>query len=299
LVIGTSVPSDLLANGTFEISALPLDGDGEAILSSGTSVTVTVQSPASIEARVEAQQAFAPSGNPLAVAVNIDASGSMATTDPTDARLAGAKALVETLLKAPTGFEAAIFRYPFAGALLQEFTDDPADLNAAIDQIGANGGTPTYTSLDIILDYMEDEKDASSYERAIVLLSDGQPGDANLKQSVCAKATSLQIPIYSIGLGPASDVVSNPNSFAVQEMRDIADCTSATYAGIAQDNIDVSAIRIFDSVAQATAKGNVEYQVQLRGSGFDTLRPGDLVTGLIRVSSGGGTASGEFSFRVP
>jgi hypothetical protein len=197
-----------------------------------------------------------------------------------------------------TPYEAAIFRYPPAGDLLQGYTADLDSLDAAISQIGSGGGTPTYSSLLDVIDYTEEEKPTDSFDRSIVLLSDGLPSDQSLRPQVCERATELSIPIYSIGLGPASDIDGDLTR-AVEEMRAVAECTGAAYVGIDPVNIDSSATLIFNNVGLAASEGSITFAVQIQGEGFDRLQQGIILRGLVDLSSGGESASAVFSFRVP
>ena len=298
ILVGTRVPAEFRTDGRFALTAVPLDESGEALLSSDVRASVRIEDPTDLLASVSGRQINRPSGDDLAVALNIDASGSTRSTDPTQARLAGAKTLVRVLDAAPIPFEAAVFEYPPAGALLAPFTSDVAVLEEAIDRIGSGGGTPTYRSLLEVLAYLAAEKPADAYDRSVVLLSDGQPGDAALRPEVCAEATRQGVPIYAIGLGPASDLDRNAPG-AVAEMRAIAECTSAAYAGIDPDNVDSSAAIIFNNVGVAAAQGTMVFNVELVGEGLGRLQAGEVVRGHLALESGGGRASAPFSFRVP
>jgi hypothetical protein len=95
VVIGTRVQPDFRSTGQFDFVAIPLDEKGESILTSG--VNVNVETPADLVASVPSREVDDPSGEPLAVALNIDASGSTSRTNPTNAQLAGARTLIRVL----------------------------------------------------------------------------------------------------------------------------------------------------------------------------------------------------------
>ncbi len=301
IIVGTQVPSDFQTTHRFGLVALPLDDRGEAILSLDVQSEVTIEMPASIDASARIEDVTEPSGRPLALALDIDASGSMQDNDPTGARLSGAKAFVDVLAQSGTSFETAVFEYSGEGArLLQPFTGDVDSLRAAIDQIGSNGGTPTYQGLLQVLAVLDSEKPSSGFDRSIVLFSDGQPDDTDigLREQVCATATTAEAPIYAIGLGPASDIDGNDPT-AVEEMRAIAECTGAAYTGIDPDDVEGSTLLIFNNIGLATSQGSIAFDVQLDGAELASLVEGTIVQGTLTITSGGTSASAPFSFRVP
>ena len=298
-VVGTQIPTDFLQTGEFGITAVSLDGDGNAVLSDDVDAEVRITQPEEINPQVSLRQVNTPRDVTQAIALDIDASSSMAGTDPTRARVQGAKSLVDILSTSSSDFEVAVYEYSGSGArLLQQYTADTDSLNTALDRVGANGSTPTYRSLLTIMETMEATKPESEFARTIVLLSDGQPTDSGLRTDACAAAQQNGIPVYSIGLGPASDIDQNSQA-AVDEMRAIADCSGAAYAGIDPQNVDSSAVLIFNSIGLAAAVGSTVFDVEISNSDLNIISRGDLVVGEIEMSSGGGSASATFSFRVP
>lgn len=308
ILVGTNVPSDFLMTGRFGLVATPLDEGGGGILSTGVAPEVVIETVNGeavddILAQSEVDGVNDPSDNSLAVAISIDNSGSMAGNDPDRIRVDGAIAFVETLENAGADYEAGVFMFgpsaftpPFQfTTLLQSYTDEPDSLVTAINMVGANAGTPTYGSLIEVMEYSEDERPTASYERAVVLLSDGQPGDTFLRDDACQLADSLDSPVYAIGLGPASDISPNQQQGAVDEMREIAQCSGGAYAGIAEG--DVSSItQIYSSIGTATVEGSLTIGVQLEN--FENLEVGDIVGGVLRLASGGSEAEADFQFRV-
>jgi hypothetical protein len=226
--------------------------------------------------------------------------------------VSGAKSFVRVLDQRASAWEAAMFQYRgtpnqapdstqfFDVELLEDFTDDVTALQNAADEVEDSGGTPTYGSLAEILTYSEAQKPFSSFRKAIVLLSDGEPGDEFLREDVCEQADSLDSPIYSIGLGPASDISQSPSQSAIDEMRAIANCTNGAYAGIDPTDVDSSTAVIYNAIATATSLGNVVFNVQVQDPNLSQLAPpGTRINGTLTITSGGQTASGNFAFTVP
>ncbi|MBK6765013.1 MAG: VWA domain-containing protein [bacterium] len=302
LVIGTEVATDFMQTRRFTVRATPMSEDNSAILRPDLGVNVHITCQSGVNAEVVIEDIVEPSGRPLAVVLHIDQSGSMVSNDPNRLRVDGAKAFVDKLEELGVNYRAAVFAYDRyhgmgnfnACDMLAGFTDNADSLRAACDLAGQYTGTPTYTSLGEVLEYMETQVPAAQYERAIVLLSDGEPGDSYYREDVCDLAVSLAIPIYSIGLGPASDATTS-NS-ATQEMRAIAVCSGGTYVGIQ----DLNAIeQIYNAIAAAVSLGYADFQVVLSGTGANSIQCNDVVCGTVAVTADGRTAEGQFSFSVP
>src|SRR5699024_1635818 len=330
LVVGTQVPSNFLDTGEFDLLGTPLDKEGQSILSGTVDAEVTIDSlsgeTASKAARMRSRVIFGknkaaedisvnilsnsinkPGNDPFAIALNIDGSGSMSSYDPNRTRVTGAQAFVDEFSQNAGNYDISIFTYsgypnrPFLqnSQLLAEFTNTVDTLNNAIEQVVASGGTPTYPSLLEVLNYSEQERPHNSYERGVVLLSDGYPNSTALRDSVCQVANDMETPIYSIGLGPASDLSTNPDPRAVQEMRNISTCTGGSYAGIDPTNNSSSASKLYKNIAVATSKGNIQYKVKLSGPGFNNLTPGTILYFTLTLMTKKGKASAFFSFSVP
>jgi len=325
VVVGTQVGADFQENGEFGLSATPLESDGSSILSQDVEAEVNIEHPntsnssASVEghisAIIEPEKTTEPSGKPLAASVNFDASGSLDDHDePERYRVEGGKAFVDVLERSDAEYEAAIFEYsgtciPDPSSfqctnMLQDFTGDPTQLKSSIEQVGSSGDTPTYGSLIEILDYSETERPNAEYEKIILLFSDGYPNDNSLeerRQAVCTEANSSQkdSPIFAVGLGPGSDLDDDyVDPEAVEEMNRIANCSNGTYNGIDPESPRESALENFSAVGTASSKGFVRFTVTVT-SGLEEFEPGDVLNGTLEVRSGGQSAEGNFSFRVP
>ena len=321
VVIGTQVTSDFLNTGEFGLSATPLDEGGAGIISGDVSGTVTIEDPASgaalvaksdgaLNGTVTLERLNEASGNPLAVVVNIDGSGSMASTDPERLRVEGAKAFVDQLDTSGDNYEVAMATYsgssPDLGLeetrMLLDFSNDAAALRDSAELVRASGGTPTYESLAELLVYSEDQRPAASFQKAIVLLSDGSPNSIALRDSVCSDAQRKESPIYSIGLGPASDLApaTSQSQSAIDEMRSVSLCTGAAYAGIDPDDAAASTDRIYRAIATGTSQGSILFRVSINPAALQQhFSPGDILRGTVELTAGGQTASGDFSFSVP
>lgn len=330
LVVGTQVPSDFLNTGEFDVLGTPLDEDRNSILSGVVKAEITLDSlsedASSKIARKNSRVVFGknksvpditvdilsntvnqPGNDPFAISLDIDGSGSMGSNDPNRTRVQGAKDFVDEFSQNVNNFEISIFTYEgnpnrnflANSELLAEFTNNTTALKDSVDNVESIGTTPTYPSLLEVLEYSEQEKPTQSFERGIVLLSDGYPNSTALRDSVCQVANNMDSPIYSIGLGPASDLSNNPDPDAVQEMRNISTCTNGSYAGIDPNNSSVNASALYKNIAVATSKGNIQYKVKLSGSGFNNLQAGTILYFTLNLGTSKGQAQAFFSFSVP
>jgi hypothetical protein len=234
----------------------------------------------------------------------------MTSTDPERLRVEGAKAFVDQLEMAGDTYEVAMATYggssPDLGLtetrMLLDFSNDGAALRDSAELVRASGGTPTYESLAELLIYSEDQRPAASFQKAIVLLSDGSPNTTALRDSVCSDAQRKESPIYSIGLGPASDLSpsTDQSQSAIDEMRSVSLCTGAAYAGIDPDNAAASTDRIYRAIATGTSQGSILFTVSIDPTALQQhFSPGDILRGTVELTAGGQSASGDFSFSIP
>src|SRR5699024_10780927 len=119
------------------------------------------------------------------------------------------------------------------------------------------------------------------------------------RDSIIQVANDMETPIYSIGLGPASDLSTNPDPRAVQEMRNISTCTGGSYAGIDPTNNSSSASKLCKNIAVATSKENIQCKVKLSDPGFNNLAPVMIFYVTLNLMTKKGKASHFFSFIVP
>lgn len=320
IVIGTQVDSDFLNTGQFGLSATPLDAGGSSILNEDIQAEVNLRpadnnASAQLEqsidlvASVEVDRVRRPSGNDLAVPVNLDGSGSMSGNDPDRDRVQATEAFFDELESSNVTFESAVFEFPGFNtgpelnftSLYQDFTSDTDLLRNAADQVGSSGGTPMWESLEELIEYSEAERPNDSFEKAIVLLGDGNPnGGIVTRDEVCQAANDANSPIYGVGFGPASDLSDSPNSSAVENMRKISDCTGGSYLAVDPDDVIATFTGAFSNFATATSQGSLSFNVQVE-SGLDQVREQNVqrLEGTLRVTSGGETVEGNFRFGVP
>ncbi len=333
VLAGVQLDSDFRETGLFNLLVVPIDEEEEAILDQQITAEVTLQIsriPKStlsnghtfsdvIKAKLYKKEINKPSNKPLAVSINYDASGSLRSFDePQRIRVDGGKAFIDELRDIGRPFEAAVFEYsggcsspvevpPFnCSRMLSDFTDDSDELKKAIDRVTADGLTPTYGSLIEILNYSENVRSSKSYEKVLILFSDGRPNDQNLemrRDSVCySLVPEFDSPIWSVGLGPGNDHPSeiNTDPQAVEAMNKLARCSDrgGAYIGLDTDNPKESIISSFKGFAVATSKGSMTMGFEIT-QGRDQYDTGDSIIGELTVTSGNQSQKTDFSFRVP
>jgi Mg-chelatase subunit ChlD len=322
-VTGTKVSSDFQKTGKFGVSATPLDRDRRGIISNNVQGKVKIEHNPSksgknhssdIEATVTVDSIRQASGNPVAAPIVLDASGSMGRlfsgdTTRVDVAKDGAEAFVDELDSGGTSFESAVFDFPLTFSFTNPssvnfndtkfragFTGDTDSLETAIGEVSASGGTPMYSSLAEVLIYSDTTRSSANYQKAIVLLADGQPNSTALRDSVCRDAQRKNSPIFGIGIGPASDLSDNPSPGAVAEMREISSCSGGAYTGLTPDSLQVE--QAFTAAATGSSQGSINYGVEIT-KGLSELQTGDTIRGTLTVTSGGSSSSGTFTFTVP
>jgi hypothetical protein len=165
----------------------------------------------------------APPGSATAAAFDLafltDVSGSMAWNDPDRLRVAGAKALVDTMHDtdrvAVVGFD--IIAMTFAPLTPLDTPQHRADIHAAIDQTGAaDWGTDISAAVQRAIEILA-PAGGPERARAAVLLTDGQSG---YDSALTTQAAEAGIVIHTVGLGDGVNA---------ELLQGIADGTGGTY----------------------------------------------------------------------
>lgn len=298
LIVGTKVGPDFQETGEFELSFVPRDREGNVILGNDVSLEVTIETPAGTQATVQSLGTLIPDKDlPIAVPLVLDSSGSMSWNDPDRLRVAAGQTFIRLMARFGLAHQAAVFDFGAGSTsgfnhtrMLQDFTSDTTALMEAIDKVVASGRTPLYESVLEVLEYFEQTKSSLEYNRAMVLLADGRPTWTTHREDVCELATELNIPVHTIGLGEASELSPDANQSAIEEMRNISNCTGGIYA--AAESVEGLEM-IYTSLASAVIQGSKVADVKL-----DPIpEKGSNVNGTATVQAGGNTASTGFAIR--
>lgn len=301
VVVGTSVTSALLKTGELGVTTLPKDAKAEAVLGRGLKVSIQIASPMKLDVDVLDTECTTPdtSKTGLAVGVILDDSGSMGSSDPQRKRKDATVSFLNTL---GAGDRVLLTDYGKTGNDLRDllcvsqtggkcsppepkFSSDKAALIKAAELIANGGGTPLYESCVQMAPLVDTQKDV---RRGVLLLSDGRPNSEAKRQACHDAAKAAQIPVFTVGLGPAAEGDARADARAVKVLRELSTETGGSYAS-ANDPAQLDGL--FQNMGAALAKGSCRTTAKVRG--FDQLKPGMKVTGEISVGNKGAKATFE------
>jgi Mg-chelatase subunit ChlD len=275
-LLGVTPTPDFAETGKVVFSVLPYDADGEIVFRTDIEVEITVEAlesstPWGLAPELDAADvvfevldtvAKEADERQLACALDIDSSGSMHSTDPARLRVDAAQDFVGTIADLRSDSEYGIFTFRGSDRnfedteVLQDFTDDSDAAALAIEQVRQDTDTPLYGSTYEVIEYTHNTRNAADHQGVVVVFSDGQPTDWDRDaDDVTSLAVSRDIPIFTVGLGPASQTSPDANSYAVQVMQELASATGGAYAS-ADSPEELS--DIFERVATGIAVGSVE-----------------------------------------
>lgn len=221
---------------------------------------------------------------PIALALVIDTSGSMAGRPLADAKTAIAAMISE--LRAQD--EVAIIAFNATARLVQPLTADKASVHAAIDSLVANGNTAIYDAALAGADVL-DAADPKM-RRAIVLLTDGvDTASRTAPDAAVARLATSGHPVYAIGLG------SNLNESTLESLAGASSGgvffsapTSAQLGGIygtvSRQLLTEFSVTYPSSVTGAREGSKIQFEVSLLRSGVVVAR----AIGMFEVPPGRG-----------
>ncbi len=303
--VGTSVTGALYTTGEVGFTTVPKDAKDEAVLSSSLKVEITITNPPSVAVEVAGTECTAPSEGKrsIAVGVIIDDSGSMRSSDPQFLRREATKTFLGTL--GPED-KVLLTDYGAGGSPLRDlvcesngggapcrtpaatgFTTDRAALVKATEKLVSSGGTPLYASCEQMVPLVDSIKDQ---RRGILLLSDGQPTDRAKRDACHAAAKAAQIPVFTVGLGPAAEGDAKVEPEAVKVLRELSTETQGSYASA---NNPAELDRLFANMGTALARGSCKTNARIVDA-VNKLPKGSKVTGEIKIGSNGAKADFEF-----
>ena len=261
-VIGSSLSSDFSESGEISISTLARDKETGDVVNFEPSYEVELQSPEGIEVELE-QVVRQPSSEQGQFSVLIDSSGSMDDNDPDDKRIEAAKTFIDELFRYGGGSEVAVYDWncpceDFSRTnTLHDFaTESEADaLKIAAEEIISDGGTPLFDSMMELLDHMDERAagEPGGIGSGLIALTDGKDGDSvSSADEVIERAQELNIPIYIVGIGPASREHPDSELSAVREAEKLTGATGGVYTSV--ENIDTLQ-QFARNVAQGATQG--------------------------------------------
>lgn len=297
--IGLVLHRDFARNGEFAISYLPKAASGELVQATTLRIGVEVISESHCyDVAILGSRFEQPLGKQLDVALILDSSGSMRSSDRDRQRVTAAEAFAQVLLSTSERNRMGVFDFGAGSSagfrwsrMLTALTSVLSEVLEAASRVVASGDTPMYASIHEILACLDSEKASAAVPLAVVL-ADGQPNAGNVTgPQVVERALGLSIPIHTVGLGPAAAGASGNNTTAVNIMQELAAATGGMYTSVL--NADELVTRL-DAVATGAALGRV-----LTGLRLDPLpAEGDRI--VIRVQLGSrGEVEAIWMLQVP
>ncbi len=167
------------------------------------------------------------------------------------------------------------------------FSADKAALVKAADKIEDAGGTLLFESCLEMMPLVDSVKDG---RRGVLLLSDGEPNSDDKRDACHAAAKAAQIPVFTVGLGPAAEGDINADPAAVKVLRELATDTGGSYAS-ANDPAQLDSL--FRSAGTALARGSCKTSATIADAATK-IQPGTKVTGEVSIGTKGAKATFEF-----
>jgi len=308
VVVGTNVTSLLYTNGALGLTTVPKDAaSGQAVLSAGLKVHIAITTPTPMTVDVTTTECTPPDDKAkgTGVGVILDDSGSMGMNDPDLKRKDATISFLNTL---GANDSVLLTDYGHTGDDLRDlfclsgggteatcsppkaaFTSDKAALIKAAELIESSGGTPLYESCVQMLPLIDTVKDK---RRAMLLLSDGEPNSLGQRDACHNAAKAAQIPVFTVGLGPAAEGTPEASDTAVKVLRELSTETNGGYAS-ANDATQLD--QLFKNMGTALAQGSCRTTATIKGAA--TIVPGTKITGEVTI--GNKSAKGTFEFVAP
>jgi hypothetical protein len=212
---------------------------------------------------------------PFSATMLFDQSGSISSTDPSNARVEAGVKFAEIV---NDGDEASVVAFTSGGnytspyQVLTDFSDDPEVLIPPILDLANNegGGTPLYISAAAMCDYTGEK--AKNDNKAIIAFTDGANTDSGVSvDQLIDKACDNDVRIYTVGLG-------NGVSFA--ELSEIAFETNGAVL-LAENAIQL--VSLYSSMGELL-HGNVEaFKLRVKVEQEDKWKLGQYVVVDIKL----------------
>jgi hypothetical protein len=265
--LGISMSDDFANDGLLEISVLPQHLDGDGVAAIGLEYDVSITNPNDTTASPHTVKTIdgARTGE---YAILIDSSGSMGDYDPNNQRHDVTKIMINEIFNQSPDSLIGLYDWgsnPDAPAdwdltytnPVQDLTDSSQKdaLLEGAEQIGSSGGTPLYSSMLELVEYLDERTQNSGVRPALIALTDGaDTRSADSIEDVIERAKEANIPLLMIGIGPASREHPDTDTDAVRDAERMARETDGFYVSI--ENLDVQGgDEMFRDVAQSATSG--------------------------------------------
>jgi len=342
--IGVALSADsFCTSGDFSVILQPRNSAGQVVISDQLQVAchgarVGQDTIACTIQDVTCTEGSDGTGQRTVALVILDDSGSMASSDPEKQRRDACADFVASLGPedvvaigdyGPSASTGSVDKGTAKLRVLQDFTGDKALAMAACQLTKNSGGTPLYEAVQEGVDQMlvEAKKTYGDSQYSMLLLSDGKPSSDTHRQDALDAAQRESVPIYTVGLGPASEGAmsetfqacetdaacgsegaclpsasgSDKSCFlpdfdpeAVKVLQELANETSAAYAAASNPS---ALEHLFKNVSSAVREGKCTARARLELK--EALGIGNIVRGTLTVGGAGAEAKYEFSVPLP
>ncbi|MGQ9837614.1 MAG: vWA domain-containing protein [Cyanobacteriota bacterium] len=238
---------------------------------------------------------------PLAMALLMDSSGSLFVTDRRDQRFLAAFGLVDQFRKIPldfgailrfdnfgTGFGSTALGQPLQTAqLLQNFTDDKAQLQRGILQATPGGNTALYEAIFEAARFLSDFRQSEDLNRRLVVFTDGIDNDSRL--TLTEVTTRIQALPNGSRRGISTYIVGLGTDLELFELQQLAVATQGTFAlAKVPEELESSFANFFPAAIG-------ENRVAVRVNTTSPLASGNyLLSGSLQINRGGISLTAAF-----
>lgn len=233
-------PATFPGNGEFDLELIPSDSLGNVLVSEPWTIDPSITAPTGNSISLLSHSISTPDTRPFAIAFDLDNSSSMAVSDPDRLRVTAAQILWNTLFEQTPGSKVSLLYFglkdqpPSPGfihtRILQDWTSDTTQLKGKLDTLQTQFGSPLYSSLLEAANWVDTTQSATEFQRALMVLTDGEPSDTAKRDDLLAAAAASGMPIYAVGLGPAASAGSQSKPAAVAKLQELANLTGGIYA---------------------------------------------------------------------
>lgn len=277
-VLGLLGPSIALADDGVKLNVTQVDASGypnvrivaSAVDAQGKPVKGLQASDLIVSESSRAQRVGVSLANtvaPIAIAMVLDTSGSMAGKPLADAK-AAMKSLVQSLSAAD---QAAIITFNTAASIAQPMTADKSALGSAIDRAVAGGDTAIFDAVVAAADLIAPVP--AKNRRAIALLTDGIDNSSRTNLAgASAKMTGLGAPLYVIGLGadldrPVLQALADGSTGGAAYVAPTSAQLGAIYAGLSEQLATEYEVSYRSNVTAVAAGTTMEVTLQIIRAG--------------------------------
>jgi len=285
IINGYTVERDASGNptGNVNLNVSALDGSGEPVggnIENLQAGEVNVIEPAGLSAQqrytARAEVKFDITVQEIINAVlDIDQSGSMEANDPERRRVDAAKSFIGRITSQD---RVAVMTFRGndpnfrASTLLQDFTSDKGALEAAVEKVGQEGGTPIWDSTLDTIDLHERDTGGADDTRVVLLFTDGERDGGQVDFATALdEARASGIKFFTVGLSKDADDIDTG------ELQKLADETGGTFSNV----------------------GDPDRLEELFNKAFNAIRASGVITlNITPVPPAGSVVEGNISFDV-